>query len=123
MLVTIAIATSRNRRLPPNISAGLRLVDRAFTGGVPEGPSLPREARKRNVTSRMPTVTLKAHFDGRQILLDEPFDIPADSPLMVTVLPRSNARPDQDAIAMARAALARAYGDDEPDYSEADLRA
>lgn len=78
---------------------------------------MPREARKRNVTSRMPAVTLKAHFDGRQILLDEPFDIPADSPLMVTVLPRSNGRPDQDAIAMARAALARAYGDDEPDYS------
>ena len=84
---------------------------------------MPGPARERNVTSHMPLVTLKAHFDGRQILLDEPFHIPADSPLMVTVLPLSNGRPDQESIAIARAALARAYGDDEPEYSEADLRA
>ena len=34
----------------------------------------------------MPAVTLKAHFDGQRILLDEPFDIPPNTELMVTVL-------------------------------------
>lgn len=34
----------------------------------------------------MPSVSLKAHYDGERILLDEPFEIPPNSPLMVTVL-------------------------------------
>lgn len=37
----------------------------------------------------MPTVTLKAHFDGAQIVLDEPYILPPNSPLIVTVLPVS----------------------------------
>jgi hypothetical protein len=35
----------------------------------------------------MPTVTLQAHYDGQRIVLDEPYDLPANAPLMVTVLP------------------------------------
>ena len=35
----------------------------------------------------MPTVTLQAHYDGRHIVLDEPYDLPANAHLMVTVLP------------------------------------
>ncbi len=35
----------------------------------------------------MPTVTLQAHFDGEHIVLDEPFDLPVHTPLMVTLLP------------------------------------
>ncbi len=35
----------------------------------------------------MPTVTLQAHFDGERIVLDEPFDLPVHTPLMVTLLP------------------------------------
>jgi len=35
----------------------------------------------------MPTVALQAHYDGERIILDEPFDLPADTPLIVTVLP------------------------------------
>ncbi len=35
----------------------------------------------------MPTVALQAHFDGERIVLDEPFDLPANAPLMVTLLP------------------------------------
>ena len=41
----------------------------------------------------MPTVTLQAHYDGKRIVLDEPYDLPANAPLMVTVLPSS---PDVD---------------------------
>jgi hypothetical protein len=36
----------------------------------------------------MPTVALQAHFDGERIVLDEPFDIPTDAALIVTVLPQ-----------------------------------
>ena len=35
----------------------------------------------------MPTVALRAHFDGERIVLDEQFDLPANAPLMVTLLP------------------------------------
>ena len=35
----------------------------------------------------MPTVALQAHYDGERIILDEPFDLPTDAPLIVTVLP------------------------------------
>ena len=41
----------------------------------------------------MPTVTLQAHYDGKRIVLDEPYDLPSNAPLMVTVLPMS---PDID---------------------------
>ena len=45
--------------------------------------------RPRRIPERaMPAVTLKAHYDGERILLDEPCDLPPDTPLMVTVLPR-----------------------------------
>jgi hypothetical protein len=37
--------------------------------------------------SFMPAVTLQAHYDGRHIVLDEPYDLPANASLMVTVLP------------------------------------
>ncbi|MEK7676271.1 MAG: hypothetical protein AAB676_10615 [Verrucomicrobiota bacterium] len=38
----------------------------------------------------MPTVALQAHYDGERIVLDEPFDLPTHTPLIVTVLPASS---------------------------------
>ena len=35
----------------------------------------------------MPTVALQAHYDGHRIVLDEPYDLPENANLMVTVLP------------------------------------
>lgn len=70
----------------------------------------------------MPVVTLKAHFDGERILLDEPFEIPPNSPLMVTVLPATEAVVGEDWPMAARKALAGAYGTDEPEYGTDDLR-
>jgi len=70
----------------------------------------------------MPAVTLKAHFNGKQIVLDEPFDLPAHSSLMVTVLPKEEATEDAQWRSLAADALSRAYGDDEPDYSDADVK-
>jgi hypothetical protein len=70
----------------------------------------------------MPAVTLKAHYDGERILLDEPFEIPPNSPLMVTVLPATESVVGEDWVLTARKALSRAYGANEPEYSSADLR-
>lgn len=70
----------------------------------------------------MPTVSLPAHFDGERIVLDEPYELPPNVPLVVTVLPVDD--PERRAWHEAGArALARAYGDDEPDYTLDDLRA
>ena len=43
----------------------------------------------------MPTVALKAHFDGERIVLDEQFDLPANASLIVTLLP-ATPQPDLD---------------------------
>ncbi len=69
----------------------------------------------------MPTITLQAHYDGEHILLDEPFDLPNGSQLMVTVLPPATDSERADWLQMANQSLARAYGDDEPEYSVADV--
>jgi hypothetical protein len=70
----------------------------------------------------MPAVTLKAHFNGKQIVLDQPFDLPPDSPLMVTVMPKDNSSADAQWHTLAAGALARAYGEGEPDYSPSDVK-
>jgi hypothetical protein len=70
----------------------------------------------------MPAITLKAHFDGERILLDEPFDLPRDVPLMVTVLAPASEEEHAQWARLAALGLARAYGDDEPEYSLSDVK-
>ena len=71
----------------------------------------------------MPSVTLKAHYDGERIQLDEPFDLPPKASLLVTVLSPQEGNSDRVAwLATSKAALARAFGDDEPEYTAADIR-
>lgn len=71
----------------------------------------------------MSDINLKAHFDGVSIRLDEPFELPVNAQLIVTVLSTSSS---DDGLAewsqYSADGLARAYGPDEPEYSEADLR-
>lgn len=62
----------------------------------------------------MSPVVLKAHFDGREIKLDEPYDLPVNAKLMVTVLPTQ--LNDDMWRELSKNGLARAYGDNEPDY-------
>ena len=71
----------------------------------------------------MKTVTLSAHFDGEHIQLDEPFEFPPAARLLVTILP--NTAPDAERLdwyIFSKTGLARAYSDDEPDYSESLLQ-
>ncbi|PYI86383.1 MAG: hypothetical protein DME26_09115 [Verrucomicrobia bacterium] len=68
----------------------------------------------------MNAVTLRAHLDGKQICLDEPFEIPPDAKLFVTVVPATDDTSDlRDWYEFGKRSLARAYDDDEPDYSNA----
>lgn len=68
----------------------------------------------------MPIVSLKAHYDGNSIQLDEPFDLPEGARLIITVLEGA----DSERVGwhdLSARGLARAYGDSEPEYSAADL--
>ncbi len=65
----------------------------------------------------METKTLRAHFDGNQILLDEPFELEPNVELIITVLPKPFDVERDDLARLSLESLARAYGDDEPEYS------
>lgn len=62
----------------------------------------------------MENVTLRAHFDGSTIQLDEPYDLAPDTKLLVTVIP-----PEDTAgwTEFSRRGLASAYGDADPEYA------
>ena len=68
----------------------------------------------------MMATILKAHYDCGHIVLDEPFDLPANDTLVVTVIAPDDERADWAALSARN--LARAYRDDEPEYTLADLR-
>lgn len=65
----------------------------------------------------METVTLRAHFDGKQILLDDPFELEPNTELVVTIINKSLNEEREDWARVSLESLARAYSDDEPDYS------
>jgi hypothetical protein len=68
----------------------------------------------------MKTVALTAHYDGKKIELDEPYPLPENAHLVVVVFPQEDERYDWSRLSLQQ--LARAYGDDEPEYTQADLR-
>ncbi|MEO5804675.1 MAG: hypothetical protein ABIR24_14210 [Verrucomicrobiota bacterium] len=71
----------------------------------------------------MSVITFKAHYDGKQICLDEPIHLAPNTPLIVTVLPADAPETERSEwLAASQAAFARAYGEDEPDYSDALIR-
>jgi len=67
----------------------------------------------------MHAVTLKAHFDGKKILLDEPFELEPNTKLIVTVLSKQKeADNEREAWALlSRKGLENAYGEDEIEYT------
>jgi hypothetical protein len=70
----------------------------------------------------MPNISLKAHFNGEVIQLDEPYELPRDAQLLVTVLSSPTCYSGMNGWAERSAAgLATAYGSSEPEYSDADL--
>jgi hypothetical protein len=64
----------------------------------------------------MEAKTLRAHFDGKQILLDEPFELEPNTKLIVTVLPESSNGESEDWARLSLESLAQGYGDNELEY-------
>lgn len=73
----------------------------------------------------MNPITLRAHFDGEKIVLDEPAHLQPNTKLIVTVLPTTKRNGESVEIDEAREAwlqmsakgLENAYGDNEDEYS------
>ncbi len=64
----------------------------------------------------MQTVSFSAHFDGQQIVLDEPFAFDTDAELLVTVLPKRD-REHAEWAHFSMQQMERAYSDEEPEYT------
>ncbi len=70
----------------------------------------------------METRTLRAHFDGDRILIDEPYELELDTELLITVLPKVSDEEREDWVRLSLESLARAYSDDEPEYSQDSIK-
>lgn len=64
----------------------------------------------------MPIITLRAHYDGKQIMLDEPYDLQPNTSLLVTIVQTAQAD-RHDWLSLSTQGLSNAYGEDEPNYS------
>ncbi len=63
-------------------------------------------------------VTLRAHYDGEQIVLDEPFPLEPNTKLIITVLSKQKTDDEREAwLLLSRQSLDNAYGEDEVEYS------
>lgn len=62
----------------------------------------------------MEMIGLRAHFDGNQIVLDEPFRLEPNVPLLILVLPNDESTAWMN---LASQGLAAAYSENEPEYS------
>jgi hypothetical protein len=66
----------------------------------------------------MKQTILKAHFDGEQIRLDEPFELEPNTPLTVIVGDGETLDSErEDWWRLSSQRLAEAYGEDEPEYT------
>jgi len=67
---------------------------------------------------KKPLITLPAHFDGKTIILDAPFELHPMDRLLVTVLKsESESNERKDWIDSSLSQLNKAYSDDEPEYT------
>jgi hypothetical protein len=66
----------------------------------------------------MSPVTIRAHFDGQHIRVDEPRQLEPDAQLLIVVLPKQpDAGERADWTRLSQQALEHAYAEDEPDYA------
>jgi hypothetical protein len=70
----------------------------------------------------METRTLRAHFDGNRILIDEPYELEPDTALLITILPKASDEEREDWVRLSLESLARAYSDDEPEYTSDSIK-
>ena len=77
--------------------------------------------RQSTTLSIMPLMSIQAHYDGVQVLLDEKVALRRNSRLIVTVLEDAD-EDREDFMRMAASGLAAAYSDDDVEYTETDLK-
>ncbi len=65
----------------------------------------------------MDRMSIPAHFDGHQIILDEPVELELNARLIVTVLPDQQAAEHSAWAHVSKQGLAGAYDDDEAEYT------
>ena len=67
----------------------------------------------------MHTITLSGHYDGKQILLDEPYPLEPNTRLIITVLPdpKKISEEREECFTLSLNGLAQAYADEEIEYS------
>ena len=65
----------------------------------------------------MKALSLRAHFDGEQIRLDDPFPIEPDSPLIVTVWQKERVDDEEEALALLAGSALVGASVEEPEYS------
>jgi hypothetical protein len=71
----------------------------------------------------MPIITLPAHYDGKKICLDELYSLKPNTKLIITILPEQENEDERQAwYNLSECALERAYGDNEPDYGNIQLK-
>ncbi len=70
----------------------------------------------------MSTVVLPAHFDGQQIVLDEPYPLEPNTPLTVTVLSTQGDEERAEWLRFSMQNFAAGYGEDEPEYTLDDIK-
>ena len=62
--------------------------------------------------------TIRAHYDGERICLDEPCQLEPDTPLLVIVSPKPSPDDEHDEwLHLSKQTLENAYGEKEPEYS------
>ena len=64
----------------------------------------------------MPYMSLKAHFDGTEVVFDEPVNLEPDTKLLVTVLPNGDDIDRDNWLRLSLTGLGSAYSEDEPEY-------
>jgi hypothetical protein len=69
----------------------------------------------------MPALSVKAHFDGEHIQLDEPCALEKGAQLIVMVISPELAAERESWFNFASQSFARCYGPDEPEYTDADI--
>ena len=57
---------------------------------------------------------IHGHYDGTQVLLDEPCELKPNTKVIITVIENDE---DTDWYLLGKKSLARAYADDEPEIS------
>ena len=63
----------------------------------------------------MENITLRAHYDGAQILLDDPVELQPNTKLLITVIQEPEME-RETWLNFSAQGLADAYGDDGPEY-------